>query len=70
METYIVETGEDMPEWLRGHARELAGQYLDDDSDIDAIVVARRKDGAVQVIPQDHLDAEVIAELLKWAAAL
>lgn len=69
METFIIESSDDLPDWLRGHARELAGQYLYEDNDISAIVLARHKNGEVQVIPQDYLDAEVIEALLLWASA-
>ena len=39
--------------------------YLEDNG---CAVVARRIDGQTQVIPEDHIDAEVMRDLLIWAA--
>lgn len=67
MEIFICDEASDFPPCLRGHAHECALQFLADD-EYAPVVVARRADGDVQVVPEGHLDAEVIANLLKWAA--
>lgn len=68
METFIVEDESNLPEWLRGRALEHASAYLEEGSHV---VVARRADGDIQVVPDgEPLDADVIADLLRWAAGL
>lgn len=66
-ETVICDEVDELPTWLRGHALDVALQAFDEDDDA-TVVVARRRDGEVQVVPAGHLDADVIASLLKWAS--
>lgn len=67
MEVLICSDHDQFPEWLKGAALDTASQYIDDDG---CAVIARRADGDVQAIPEDHIDAEVMRDLLLWAAGV
>ena len=66
MKIAICTTKEEIPTWIPAGLYESAVRYIEEDDAI--IVVARRRDGDTQVVPDGRLDAEVIGDLLTWAA--
>lgn len=52
------------PTWI-GDAYESAIDHLNEHG---CVIIARRADGQVQAIPEDYIDAEVMRDLLVWAA--
>ena len=65
MKIWICADESQLPGWLSGGARETAITGLDEEG---CVVVALRAGGDVQVVPEGHVDAEVMRDLLIWAA--
>lgn len=70
MQTYIIDSEDLLPDWLRGRPKEKAEEILDDGM---RVILARRSDGQIQVIPEGStlggLDAGTISALMYWAAS-
>lgn len=67
-EAVICESVADLPAWCAGHAVDVA--VTAEAEGETPIVVARRHDGDVQVIPFAAHDPEVIVAFLRWAAGV